>query len=100
MLILQDLRIALRMLRKTPGFTAVAVLCLAVGIGANSSVFSLVDGMWTRPLPVGKPGELAYLFLATDRDTFGDLSYPEYQDIRDHTKTLAGLTVTQRRGPP
>ena len=43
--------------------------------------------------------ELAYLFLATDRDAFGDLSYPEYQDIRDRTKTLAGLTVTQRRGP-
>jgi predicted permease len=87
------------MLRKTPGFTAVAVLCLAVGIGANSTVFSLVDGMWMRPLPVGKPGELVYLFLATDRDAFGNLSYPEYQDIRDHTKTLAGLTVTQRRGP-
>jgi putative ABC transport system permease protein len=99
MLILQDFRIALRMLRKTPGFTAVAVVCLALGIGANSTVFSLVDGMWTRPLPVAKPGELVYLFLATDRDAFGDLSYPEYEDIRDHTKTLAGLTVTQRRGP-
>jgi hypothetical protein len=87
------------MLTRTPGFTAVAVLCLAVGIGANSTVFSLVDGMWTRPLPVGTPDGLVYLFLAADHDGFGDLSYPEYQDIRDHTKTLVGLTVTQRRGP-
>jgi predicted permease len=99
MLLFQDVRIALRMLRKTPGFTAVAVLCVAVGIGANSAVFSVVDGMWMRPLPVDKPGELVYLFLATDHYAFDEFSYPEYQDIRDHTKTLAGLMVTQRRGP-
>jgi predicted permease len=99
MRLIQDLRIALRMLRKTPGFTAVAVLCLAVGIGANSIVFSLVDGLWTRPLPVSRQGELVYLFLAADRDPEGELSYPEYQDIRDHSKTLAGIAVTQRRGP-
>ena len=54
MLICQDLRISWRMLRKSPGFAVVAVLCLAVGVGANSTVFSLVDGMWTRPLPVAK----------------------------------------------
>ena len=99
MVLLQDLRFALRMLAKSPGFTAVAVLCLAIGIGANSTVFSLVDGMWMRPLPVGNPGELVHLFLATDRQAFGDLSYPEYEDFRDHAKTLAGLAVTQRRGP-
>src|SRR5215471_11844604 len=99
MLILQDIRIAMRMLKKSPGFTAAAVFCLAVGIGANSTVFSIVDGMWMRPLPVDKAGELVYLFLATDRTAFGGLSYPEYQDLCDHTKTLAGLTVTQRRGP-
>ena len=96
---LQDIRFAWRMLAKSPGFTAVAVLCLALGVGANSTIFSLVDGMWLRPLPVRDPGSLVYLSLATDRDPLGDLSYPDYQDFRDQAKTLAGLTVTQRRGP-
>jgi predicted permease len=95
----QDARFAWRMLAKTPGFTAIAVLCLALGIGANSTVFSLIDGMWMRPLPVRNPGELVYLFLATDRDRFGELSYPDYLEFHDHAKTLAGLAVTQRRGP-
>ncbi|MGJ5819239.1 ADOP family duplicated permease [Paludibaculum fermentans] len=95
----QDARYACRQLLRAPGFTAVAVLCLAVGIGVNSTVFSLVDGMWMRPLPVKSPGELVYLSLATERDVFGGISFPEYEDFRDQSKTLSGLAVTQRRGP-
>ena len=70
-----------------------------MGIGANSTVFSLLDGMWMRPLPVKSPGDLVYLSLANERSAFGSLSYPEYEDFRDQAKTLAGLAVTQRRGP-
>ncbi len=95
----QDTRFAWRMLAKTPGFTTIAVLCLALGIGANSTVFSLIDGMSMRPLPVRNPAELVHLFLATDRDPLGELSYPDYLEFHDHAQTLAGLAVTQRRGP-
>ena len=56
----RDIRFALRQLLRSPGFTAVAVLCLAVGIGVNSTAFSLIDGMWMRPLPVSNPGDLTF----------------------------------------
>ncbi|MGD0773535.1 MAG: ABC transporter permease [Candidatus Solibacter sp.] len=95
---LRDLRFAARMLAKAPGFTAVAVLCLALGIGVNSTVFSLVDGYWTRPLPVRNPSELVYLFTATPRDSQAALSYAEFLDYQAGAKSFSGLLATERRG--
>lgn len=77
----QDLRYAVRMLGRSPVFTAAAVLILALGVGFNTTVFSLVDAVVLRPLPgVARPGELWE--LETGRVSV--FSYPSYRDLRDN----------------
>ena len=83
-----DARYALRTLRKSPSFTAVAVLTLALGIGANTAVFSVVNGLVLRSLPVERPNEL--IFLENARYGPGQ-SFPNYKDLRDGNHTFAGL---------
>ena len=80
--LLQDLRCAARMLRKNPGVTAVIALILALGIGANTAIFSIVKPFFLRPLPYDEPGRLMHLFL-TDLETGQDrgrLSLPQFLD--------------------
>ena len=91
----QDLRYALRMLLKAPGFTAVAVLTLALGIGANAAVFSVVNALILRPLPVERPSELVFLENARNGPS---QSFPNYRDLRDRNQTFAGL-VGYRMSP-
>ena len=86
---MQDLRYGLRMLRKSPGFTAAAILTLALGIGANSAIFSMVNALVLRPLPVDTPNEVAS--LASQPHGFGSsngFSYPDFEDIRDQTTSV------------
>ena len=94
--IVGDVRYGLRSLRKNPGFTAVAVLTLALGIGANTSVFTFMNAMVIRTLPVERPSEL---FLLGPFDSHqGDLgfSYPLYEAVRDENRTLAGVFGSAR----
>jgi predicted permease len=82
----QDLRFAARMLRKHPGFTAVAVLTLALGIGANTAIFTMVDTLLFRPLPVRNPHDLTFLTFPRDASHFEpQFSSPEFRQIRDQT---------------
>ena len=88
----QDIRYAVRGLRKAPAFTIVALLTLALGIGVNSSIFSVVNAILFRPLPVAEPNELVDIYAReTASSSHGTHSYPNYQTYRDQTATLSAL---------
>ncbi len=87
-----DIRFGLRMLAKNPGFAATAILTLAVGIGLNTAVFSLVNAMLFNPLPVHAPQELAGVYDTTPGQTiYEPLSYPDYKDFRNQSGSFSGL---------
>jgi predicted permease len=90
-IIVQDLRYSLRRLIKSPGFTAIAVLSLALGIGANTAIFSLVNTVVLRPLPVERPDEIVALANRVENRMFPTFSYPNYKDIRDRSDVFDGL---------
>jgi len=87
----QDLRFAARMLRKNPGFTAVAVLTLALAIGANAVVFSVMNGLILRALNVPHPESLYSLEHGNDKDS--SASYPDYLDLRDRNRSFDSLVA-------
>src|SRR5437588_1542497 len=88
---MQDFRFALRQLLKTPGFTTVAVLTLALAIGVNSAVFSLINGVVLRPVVPVRPAEVVNVFTArqnASRD-YRQFSHAEYQVLRESTDVFA-----------
>jgi macrolide transport system ATP-binding/permease protein len=91
---IQDLRYGIRLLVKSPGVTIVAVLALALGIGANTAIFSGVSAFIFRPLPVPEPDQLVRPFEATDdRGTTDSFSYPDFADYRDQNTVFEGLVA-------
>ncbi len=88
---MRDLRYAIRMLFKQPGFTMIALVSLALGIGANTAIFSLVNAVLLRPLPIEKPEQLLALNNATERRSFATFSYPNYKDLCDRNEVFTGL---------
>lgn len=91
--LVQDLRFGLRMLRKNPGFTATAVVALALGIGVNTTAFTAFDAVALRPRPVKDPDRLVGVYRTAERVDDGGLSYPDYVYYRDHSKSLSDLAM-------
>jgi predicted permease len=91
--LIEDLRYGARMLRKSPGFTAVAILTLALGIGANTALFSVVNGVLLKPLPYPHPEQLVWLAESKPNFASGSISFPNFRDWRkdNHTFTAMGV---------
>ena len=96
---LHDLRYAIRTLRQNPGFALAALVSLALGVGANSAVFSLADGILLRPMPVPHPSEIIQVQAQLRGESFASisqysaLSYRDFRDLRDRGQSFAGLSA-------
>lgn len=97
--LVQDLRYGVRMLLQKPAFTFVVVLALAVGIGANSAIFSVVNAVLLRPLPYADPERLVMIWMDNSRINIAEdwHSFPNYTDYRDHNEVLESIAAFNNR---
>lgn len=94
----QDMRFGARQLRKNPGFATVAALTLALGIGANTFVFSIINQVYLQPLPFPNPQKLVRVAILGKARDFQKLSFPEFQYVRDNSTTLNSISAVQATG--
>src|SRR3954465_9601146 len=98
---LQDLKYGARLLAKAPGFTVIAALSLALGIGANTTIFTLVNAVLLNPLPVEDPAQLVSVFTSDERNNprggggsgFLQTSPMNFRDLRDKNEVFSGMTA-------
>lgn len=95
---LQDIRYAFRMLLKNPGFTIVVVLTLALGIGANVALFSVVNGILLKPLPYPDPDQLVTIHQSKPNFDMGAMPYPNFLDIRSQNQTFSSMAISRSTG--
>jgi len=93
----QDVRYGIRMLRRTPGPTAIAVLTLALGIGANAAIFSLVNGVLLRPLPYPEPGQLVRVFSVWPTQPHFPMAVADFYDYRQRTSVFSSSALYAER---
>lgn len=91
--LLNDLRYGAKMLWKSKGITLIAVISLAVGIGANSAIFSLVNSIFLRPRAISRPDEVVELYVGEGEQPYQSTSYPSYLELRDRNEVLSGLAA-------
>jgi predicted permease len=94
--LMQDLRFGLRMLAKSPGFAAVAILTLALGIGANTALFSVVNGVLLNPLPYPQPEQLVTLHESKPNFDAGSISFPNFRDWQKENRTFSMMAVSRQ----
>ena len=91
----QEIRLTFRVLAKNRGFTAIAAMSLALGIGANSAIFSLADALLLRPLPIRDPGAVVTVTTNTPDNPYSGVSYPNYRDLRGKSQSFDGVVTFQ-----
>ena len=89
----QDLRYAIRIFTGSPGYTAVAILTLALGLGANTAIFSVVNAVMVRPLPIFESDRVLAVYTANSRSEYGATSYPEFAVYRDQNRVFSGMAA-------
>ena len=96
--LLQDVRYGLRMLRRNPGFALVAILTLALGIGANTAIFSVVNGVLLNPLPYPHPEQLITLHESKPNFQYGSVSYPNFRDWQKNNRVFSSIAISRPTG--